>query len=1297
TYSISGGDDQAKFSINSSTGVLTFASAPDYESPTDSGSNNSYVVEVTASDGNGGTDTQTITVTVTDDNDAPVISSDGGGSTASVDVSENQTAVTTVTASDADGDTRTYSISGGADQSKFSISSSTGALSFSSAPNYESATDSDTNNSYVVEVTASDGNGGTDVQTLTVNVTNVNEAIDLTSNGGSSTASVNVVENTTAVTTVTANDIDGDTPIFSIVGGADQAQFSIDSGTGILSFSAAPDYETATDSDTDNSYVVQVRAADGKGSTDDQTITVTVTDTNEAPVITTNGGDSTAAVNVAENATAVTTVNATDEDGDTRTYSISGGADQAKFSIDSSTGALAFQAAPNYESPTDSDSNNTYMVEVTAADGNGGTDTQTITVMVTDENEAPVITSDGGGATASVDAAENQTAVTTVAASDVDGDTRSFSLSGGADQAKFSIDSSTGVLTFQSAPNYETATDSDTNNSYVVEVTASDGNGGSDVQTITVNVINVNEAIDLTSNGGDSTASVNVAENTTSVTTVTATDIDSDTPVFSIVGGTDQAKFSINSSTGALSFASAPDYETATDSDTNNSYVVQVRAADGNGSTDDQTITITVTDANDAPTISSDGGGSTASVNVVENATSVTTMVASDADGDTRVYSISGGDDQAKFSIDSSTGVLTFVSAPNYESPSDTGSNNTYVVEVTAEDGNGGADTQILTVSVTDTNDAPAISSNGGGSTANVNVAENQSAVTTVTTADDDSDTQTYSLSGGVDQALFSIDSSTGELTFLSTPNYESPTDSDSDNLYVVEVTTDDGNGGTDTQTLTVSVTNVNEDPSITSDATVAVAENQTAVTTVTSTDVDGDTRTYSISGGADQAQFDIDSSTGELLLVVTPNYESPADSDANNSYVVEVTASDANGGTDVQTITVSVTNVNENPVMTSEATVDVAENQTTVLTASATDVDGDVPTFAISGGADRDFFVIDSDSGVLTFVSAPDYETMADDDGDGVYVVRVTAVDGYGGSVTQTIHVTVTNVNDDPMVLPAKVVEELPRAVETPAEESTAPEEVVSQVFEPAHPVEVETPDIELVTEVPVVTTPQEPVGENVETPVEDSMLDETPAEEDGSKADVQEDRGEEAAAEGKDTAEDPGADDVAQDNEQTAEGQAKSKTTESQETSRVTSQKGASDKQGSATYDSSVNAEAGTSEPRMRYALELENEQVFDQLDAIVMQVESQVEQHRTVEVATIGTAAAVVGTVSVGYVAWVVNSGALAASMLSAMPVWRIMDPLPVLDKVNPQRKKPGTKPKTTDPDDDDFESKVEAILK
>ncbi len=92
---------------------------------------------------------------------------------------------------------------------------------------------------------------------------------------------------------------------------------------------------------------------------------------------------------------------------------------------------------------------------------------------------------------------------------------------------------------------------------------------------------------------------------------------------------------------------------------------------------------------------------SSASPSVAENQTTVTTVVASDADlpAQTVTFSITGGVDQARFSI-TSGGVLTFVSAPDFENPTDANTNNVYLVQVMADDGNGGTTTQNLSVSV---------------------------------------------------------------------------------------------------------------------------------------------------------------------------------------------------------------------------------------------------------------------------------------------------------------------------------------------------------------------------------------------------------------------------------------------------------------------------------------------------------------------------------------------------------------------------------------------------------------------
>jgi hypothetical protein len=363
-YSLSGGADQNKFAIDMNTGALTFITPPNFEAPTDIGGNNVYEVQVKATDGKSNV-SQTINVTVTNVNEAPVITS-----AANPGVVENNTAVLTVTATDPENNTVTFSITGGDDMAAFSITTG-GALTFNTAPDFETPTDVGGNNVYEVQVTADDGQGNMTPQLISVTVTNA--VVTFTSSN-----LVNVPENATSVILdVNADSNETGSPTYSITGGADMGDFTIDMVTGELSFAVTPDFEAPADSDVNNVYVIQVTADDGLGGTQVQTITINVS--NAAVTF-----SSPASFSLPENTTAVGTVVADSTETGSPTYSLSGGADTAKFAIDSMTGALTFVTPPDFEAPTDSDTDNIYFVSVTANDGQGGTAVQAISVTVTD-------------------------------------------------------------------------------------------------------------------------------------------------------------------------------------------------------------------------------------------------------------------------------------------------------------------------------------------------------------------------------------------------------------------------------------------------------------------------------------------------------------------------------------------------------------------------------------------------------------------------------------------------------------------------------------------------------------------------------------------------------------------------------------------------------------------------------------------------------------------------------------------------------------------------------------------------
>ncbi len=517
--------------------------------------------------------------------------------------------------------------------------------------------------------------------------------------------------------------------------------------------------------------------SDGKIIIANAVATILDNDSNHAPVITSGNEFSIAeAVDGAvyiRDPREVFTVKATDAEGDKITYGIkdavsawgllgSGDDNGARwFSIDAHTGEIRFKDAPNYErvGPTDALIHD-YTFIVTASDGKLTTE-KTITIHVENIEEAPVITS-GDSATV----AENTTgAVYQARAYDPDQHPMmpsniTYSLSG-ADADWFTIDQF-GAVSFKNAPDYEAVhiakpvitadgliipppADLLWDNTYDINVIATDTTGNATEKAVTVTVINVDEAPVITS--GDSAT---VAENTTGVVyQVHARDPDLHPMRGDVLGeytyslsGTDADWFNIDAQSGAVSFKNAPNYEglhlmpvpvimgkgdmllPPPDLLWDNTYDINVIASDGK-STTQKAVTVTVTDVDEAPIIVS---GDTATV--AENTTGIVYRIQV-ADPDYTPmqaqpfveykYSLSGSDADW-FNIDES-GAVSFKNAPDYEGRGYWGSSywdpisgmgtsdyiwhagNTYDINVIAIDGK--ATTQkAVTVTVTDVDES---------------------------------------------------------------------------------------------------------------------------------------------------------------------------------------------------------------------------------------------------------------------------------------------------------------------------------------------------------------------------------------------------------------------------------------------------------------------------------------------------------------------------------------------------------------------------------------------------------------
>ncbi|MCU0884809.1 MAG: cadherin repeat domain-containing protein [Beijerinckiaceae bacterium] len=855
-----GGDAGGRFAIDAITGDVSVIRGDliDFEA------SNSQLLIVRVSDQDGLSLDRPIVISVTDANDAPVITSNGGGSSAAITLGEGARIITTVTASDEDaGSVISYAIVGGADAAAFQIDAVTGLVSFRVSPDFELPGDANLDNVYLLIVEASDGLGGTDQQELAVNVI-VNKAPEITSYGGLDLVALTHPENALSVGTITAVDPEGATLTYAISGGADAALFTVNASTGVLSFIGNPDFEGLGDSDGDNVYTVTVQAFDGSFA-DSQTLNITLLDMPEAPTIVSDGGGPAATINILENSNAVTDVNAIDPDaGATLTYTIVGGADGGLFSIDATTGNLTLNAPANFENPGDADGNNRYEVVVQVSDG-VLTDQQVLSVVVQNANDAPVIISNGGGDTALILHTENSTAVTTVQASDDDvGATLIYTIFGGLDASLFALDSTSGALRFIATPNFEAPADSNGDNTYQVIVRVLDGAGGVDLQTISVEVRDGNDAPVIISDGGGDTATRSVQENSTFVTTVQATDPDlGATRSFSLVGGADVGFFTINAASGELSFISGRDFESPADQAGDNSYEVIVQVSDGAGGFDTQTITVNITGINEAPEITSDGGGASASLDIGENSTFVTNVTAVDPDaGSTRSYAIIGGPDSGRFTIDAS-GALRFTSPQNFEAAADADGDNIYDVTVQVSDNAGGFDTQALSVRIVDVNEAPTAAVLANPALVlqeNSVIPPGGVKVGDIAITDDALGTETLALAGP-DAGFFQIVGT--ELFFVGpSPDFEAKAS------YQVTVLVDDVTVGATPDlslNITVSISDLNEGPSaLTLAGPRLVAENATGavIGAVSVTDPDaGSVFTYTVS----DARFEV--SGGNLRL----------------------------------------------------------------------------------------------------------------------------------------------------------------------------------------------------------------------------------------------------------------------------------------------------------------------------------------------------------------------------------------------------------------------------------------------
>ncbi len=698
----------------------------------------------------------------------PPVFDEGGSATR--EVAENTTGTTDLgvplRASDPENTTVTYSLSRG-DTESFDVDTNTGQLQTATGVTY----DFETKDRYSVTVEAHDEQGETASITVTINVidddTEEPEASGRPTVTAQTLNSLSIRWTAPANTGPAINDYD--------------VQYSEDGGAFTDWPHTGPGTTTTiTGLNANTPYRVQVLARSPEGESDWSESADARTVANRAPTF--NEGTSTTR-SLAENTTGTNDIGnpltARDTDGGTLSYDLEG-TDRASFALDDAQ--LQTLSGQSY----DFEAKSRYNVIVRVEDGQGGSNTIAVTINLTDQQEKPGIPDAPGvqaSSSTSLDVTWEEPTNTGPDITDYDvqyreGDTGGFTS-----------------WRFNSAERTTAITGLTPDTTHQVQVLARNDEGASDWSESGTGSTDPNQLPTFTDGSG---ATRTLAENTTGVKDigdpVSATDAEKTTLTYALEG-THADSFSIDTRSGQLKTRSGRTY----DFEALSRYSVNVKATDGHDGQSTIPVSIDLTDLNEVPVFTGEE-----TLEAAENQSFAGSVSADDLDqGDAITdYTLTGGSDRGRLEI-SNSGVLTFKDDPDFESPTDAGSNNSYVVEVTATGGYGrqGAHRRADGYRQCHGRErTPPLHQRGY-----VHGCGKRPEGRAAGRAGRGQGRQHpgYAVTGGADRDDFEI-ANTRELHFKDDPDFERPADAGSDNEYTVQV---EVTGGADTRALTAAQT----------------------------------------------------------------------------------------------------------------------------------------------------------------------------------------------------------------------------------------------------------------------------------------------------------------------------------------------------------------------------------------------------------------------------------------------------------------------------------------------------------
>ena len=694
--------------------------------------------------------------------------------------------------------------------------------------------------------------------------------------------------------------------------------------------------------------------SDGQGGTASATVFMTVTPVNDAPVAVNDGSLGSPFATVAEDSGASAAIpvlgNDSDLDSDPLTITAASSSNGTVAIVPGGT-ALSFTPALNFNGAT--------TISYTILDGQGGTASATVFVRVTPVNDAPVAIV--GTAMLNEDSSVN----ITLSGSDIDaGDTLSFLLASGPSHGSVTIVNS--VATYTPNANFH-GPDSFTfkaNDGMVVSLEAA-------MVSITVAPVNDPPVADDQLASVDEDGSVQIP--------LTGSDDAGESLTFAVFGGPSHGTMKLNGP--VITYTPDPDYNGQ-----DAIYFIAFTLNGGMQFSEPATVSITVNPVNDPPVALAQA------VSVNEDGTVDITLTANDPDlSDTLSFAV-GTPSHGSVSLDGA--VATYSPNGNY--------NGLDGFTFTVSDGTVTSAPAPISITVDPVNDAPVVVNDGSLGSPFVTVAEDSDTSAPILVLANDSDVDadplTISAASSPDGTV-TIVSEGAALSFAPALNFNGAT--------TISYTISDGQGGTASATAFVTVTPVNDAPVAIAGA-ASVNEDGTVDITLTANDPDlSDTLSFAV-GTPSNGSVSLDGA----VATYTPT------GDFNGLDSFTFTVSDDTVTSDPAAISITVVPVNDAPVAVNDGGlgspfVTVAEDSgaSAAILAQANDSDVDADPLTITAASSPDGTVAIISSGTaLSFTPALNFN--------GATTISYTISDGQGGTASATAFVTVTPVNDAPVVI---------------------------------------------------------------------------------------------------------------------------------------------------------------------------------------------------------------------------------------------------------------------------------------